>query len=116
MPNLAYVQSFSAVARAGSLAAATKAGASSQATLSRQIAALEAKLNVTLFERRGDGLALTQTGTNLLEHAKKVERSASEFALAASGQEQEVSRTVRLSATIGIASFLSTLCHSKTEH
>ena len=105
MPNLAYVQSFSAVARAGSIAAATKAGASSQATLSRHIAALEANLNVTLFERRGDGLALTSTGTNLFEHAKKVERSASEFALAASGQEQEVSGTVRVSATIGIASF-----------
>ena len=44
LPNLAYVQSFSAVARAGSLAAATKAGASSQATLSRHIAALEANL------------------------------------------------------------------------
>ena len=105
LPNLAYVQSFTAVALAGSLAAATKAGASSQATLSRHIAALEAELNVTLFERRGDGLALTQTGTNLLAHAKKVERSASEFALAASGQEQEVSGTVRVSATIGIASF-----------
>ena len=105
LPNLSYIQSFSAVALAGSLAAATKAGASSQATLSRHIAALEAELNVTLFERRGDGLALTQTGSNLFEHAKSVERSANEFALAAAGQEQDVSGPVRVSATVGIASF-----------
>ena len=105
VPNLAYIQSFSAVALAGSLAAATRAGANSQATLSRHIAALEAELNVTLFERRGDGLELTQTGTNLFEHAKIVERSANEFALAAAGQEQEVSGPVRVSATVGIASF-----------
>ena len=65
LPKLTYIQSFSAVALAGSLAAATKSGASSQATLSRHIAALEAELNVTLFEKRGDGLVLTQTGTNL---------------------------------------------------
>lgn len=105
VPNLAYIQSFSAVALAGSLAAATRAGANSPATLSRHIAALEAELNVTLFERRGDGLELTQTGTNLFEHAKIVERSANEFALAAAGQEQEVSGPVRVSATVGIASF-----------
>ena len=105
LPNLAYIQSFSAVALAGSIAAANKAGAASQATLSRHITALEAELNVTLFERRGDGLTLTQTGTNLFEYAKRFERSASEFALAAAGQEQEVSGPVRVSATIGIASF-----------
>ena len=105
LPKLTYIQSFSAVALAGSLAAATKAGASSQATLSRHIAALEAELNVTLFERRGDGLVLTQTGTNLFGHAEKVKRAASEFTLAAAGQEQEVSGPVRVSATVGIASF-----------
>lgn len=105
LPKLTYIQSFSAVALAGSLAAATKSGASSQATLSRHIAALEAELNVTLFERRGDGLVLTQTGTNLFGHAEKVKRAASEFTLAAAGQEQEVSGPVRVSATVGIASF-----------
>jgi DNA-binding transcriptional LysR family regulator len=104
LPKLNYIQSFSAVALAGSLAAATKAGASSQATLSRHIAALEAELNVTLFERRGSGLVLTQTGTNLFEHAEKVKLAASEFTLAAARQEQEVSGPIRISATIGIAS------------
>ena len=104
LPKLTYIQSFSAVALAGSLAAATKAGGSSQATLSRHIAALEAELNVTLFERRGNGLVLTQTGNNLFEHAEKVKRAASDFTLAAAGQEQEVSGLITISATIGIAS------------
>ena len=105
LPKLSYIQSFSAVAQAGSLAAATKAGASSQATLSRHIAALEAELNVTLFERRGDGLSLTHTGTKLFEHADKVKHAASEFTLAAAGQEQEASGPVRVATTLGIASF-----------
>ena len=51
LPKLAYIRLSSVVALMRSLATATKAGASSQATLSRHIAAIEAELNVTLLER-----------------------------------------------------------------
>lgn len=62
LPKLQLIQSFSQVAEHGSLAAAVKARGGSPATLSRHISTLEADLGVTLFERRGDGLSLTETG------------------------------------------------------
>ena len=101
--NLSHIQSFHAVALAGSLAAAVRAGMGSQATLSRHIASLEEESKVTLFERRGAGFALTQTGERLLEHAENINNAANGFEIAATEQEQGAGGTIRITASRGVA-------------
>jgi DNA-binding transcriptional LysR family regulator len=106
LPRLQLIQSFAAVAEHGSLAATVRAAGGSPATLSRHIAALEAELGITLFERRGDGLALTETGVELLEHARHLTLAAHRFASAAAGRDETVSGTIRITASRGVAGFL----------
>jgi DNA-binding transcriptional LysR family regulator len=106
LPKLQLIQSFFRVADHGSLAATVKAIGGSPATLSRHIAALEAELGVTLFERRGDGLALTETGLALYAHAAEVTEAAHRFVSAAAGHDQTLSGSVRISASKGVAGFL----------
>lgn len=106
LPNLQLIQSFFRVADHGSLAATVKATGGSPATLSRHIAALEAELGVTLFERRGDGLSLTETGLALYAHAAEVTEAAHRFVSAAAGLDQTLFGSVRISASKGVAGFL----------
>ena len=94
------------VVRHGSLSKAARAGGASQPTLSRQIAALEAALGVTLFERRTTGLVPTPTGTELLEHARTMETAASRLELAATGRSALVAGTVRITASEIVATYL----------
>ena len=64
------VKSFLAVAETGSLSAAARRLKASQPTLGRHMAELEGRLGVTLFERLPRGMALTNAGTALLDHAR----------------------------------------------
>jgi DNA-binding transcriptional LysR family regulator len=75
-------------------------------TLSRHITALELDLGVTLFDRRGDGLALTQTGVRLFEHAEDVSKAAARFAVAASGHDDQIAGNVRITASRAVANFM----------
>ena len=61
------IRAFLATAEEGSLGAAARALNSTQPTVGRQVAALEADLGVTLFERSGRTLAITGAGKDLLE-------------------------------------------------
>lgn len=106
LPKLQLIQSFAQVADHGSLAATVKSLGGSSATLSRHIAALEADLGVTLFERRGDGLSLTETGVALYAHAADLTRAAHRFASVAAGREHAIAGTVRIAASRGVAGFL----------
>ena len=63
------LRAFLETAETGSLSAARKLGLT-QPTLSRQVAAIERSMGVTLFERVGKAMALTPTGLGLLEHAR----------------------------------------------
>ena len=65
------VRSFLAVAETGSLSAAARALGSSQPTLGRHVAALEAALGVALFERRRRGLVPTEAARALKPEAQK---------------------------------------------
>jgi DNA-binding transcriptional LysR family regulator len=87
---------FLAVARTGSTLAAGRSLRVSQTTAARRVAALEAELGLTLFERRPGGYRLTPIGEALVEKAESVEASAQAFAEAAASQSREVSGTVRL--------------------
>lgn len=99
-------RAFCATADAGTLSAAARKLGLTQPTMSRQIAALEAGLGVTLFERVGKRLVLTDTGRGLLEHARTMAAAADAMALAAEGKSQDVSGRVVISATDAFAAYL----------
>jgi len=101
---------FGVVADAGSFSAAAKELGISQPTVGRQIAALEASLKITLFERHGKGLVLTSAGVRLCEHVKTMTGSASDFALVAQGESGEVDGDVRISLTELDAFFILPEC------
>jgi DNA-binding transcriptional LysR family regulator len=63
---------FREVAEQGSISGAARRLAYTQSAVSRQVAALEAELDVHLFDRRARGVQLTEHGRCLLEHAESV--------------------------------------------
>lgn len=87
-----------AVADGGSLSAAARALGQTQPTVSRQIAALEHSLGVTMFERTGRSVALTPAGVELLEHVRAMASGANLLSLAASGKSQSIEGLVRITA------------------
>ncbi|WP_019025653.1 LysR family transcriptional regulator [Colwellia piezophila] len=92
-----HIRAFLVTAEEGTLSAAAKALSSTQPTLSRQVHALETELKVTLFERVGQRLVLTDTGLALLEYAREMGASALKFSLAATGKSQQIEGTVIIS-------------------
>lgn len=93
------VRAFLVTAEEGSFSAAARALGLAQPTLGRQVAALEQELNVTLFERAGRSLSLTQSGIELLEQVREMGASANRISLVASGQSQSVEGWVRITAS-----------------
>jgi DNA-binding transcriptional LysR family regulator len=87
---------FLAVARGGSTLSASKSLRVSQTTVARRIAALEAAVGLTLFEKRPAGYALVPAGEDLLAHAKAVEAAADNFDSAAARSTRDLSGTVRI--------------------
>jgi DNA-binding transcriptional LysR family regulator len=98
-------RAFLATADAGSFSAAARALGLTQPTLGRQVAALEAELEVTLFERVGRSLSLTQSGIDLLEHFRAMGEAAERISLAASGQSQAIEGQVRVTASDIVATY-----------
>ncbi|MGR3323766.1 MAG: LysR family transcriptional regulator [Pseudooceanicola sp.] len=92
-------RAFLATAQSGSLSAAARLLGQTQPTLGRQIAALEDRLGVVLFDRVGRGLVLTQAGRDLMVHVRTMEEAASRFSLAATGRSQEVAGDVSVTAS-----------------
>lgn len=102
--NLA--RAFLMTAEAGSLSAAARLMGLTQPTLSRQVAELEVQLGVTLYERIGKRLVLTEAGHGLLEHVRAMSEAADAMALAASGRSQAIEGRVRISATDGYSAYV----------
>lgn len=100
------LRAFLETAQTGSLSAAARKLGLTQPTLSRQVAAIEQRLGVTLFERVGKSMALTTTGLDLLEHARAMGAAADALGLAASGRSQAVGGVVSVSASDAVAAFL----------
>ena len=63
---------FVAAAEAGSMTVAARRSHVAQPSLSQQIRKLEASLGVTLFDRLGRGIALTDAGRALLPRARRI--------------------------------------------
>jgi DNA-binding transcriptional LysR family regulator len=108
MGNLDWNQlkAFLETAETGSLSAAARKLGLTQPTLSRQVAAIEQQMGVTLFERVGKAMALTPTGLDLLEHARAMGAAAEALGLAASGRSLAVGGVVSVSATDMVAAHL----------
>ena len=108
MNNLDWNQlkAFLETAETGSLSAAARKLGLTQPTLSRQVAAIEQFMGVTLFERVGKSMALTPTGLDLLEHARAMGAAADALSLAATGSSQAVRGVVSVSATDVVSSVL----------
>ena len=85
------LKSFHAAAETGSLTAAGQRLQISQSAVSRQIAALESHLGVSLFQRHARGLVLTDAGHTL--HRSTIEMSiAAQGASAALRDQQDVAQ------------------------
>lgn len=100
------LKAFLETAETGSLSAAARKLGLSQPTLSRQVAAIERSMGVTLFERVGKAMALTPTGLDLLEHARAMGLAADALGLAATGRSKAVGGVVTVSATDVVAAYL----------
>ena len=98
-PDWALLRAFLEVAQSGSLSRAALALGSSQPTLSRQMAQLEAQLGHALFERTTRGVRLTETGAALRAPAERMREQAQQFALVAAGRSTTLAGTVRVTAS-----------------
>jgi len=92
-------RAFLVTAEEGSLSAAARALGMTQPTLGRQVTALEQELDVVLFERVGQGLVLTPSGLELIEHVRVMGEAASQISLTASGQSTNLEGTICISAS-----------------
>ncbi len=100
------VRAFLVTAEEGSFSAASRALGLTQPTLGRQVATLEDRLGITLFERLGRSLSLTQSGLELLEHVRAMGEAASRVSLTASGQSQSIEGRVCITATDVMSMYL----------
>ncbi|WP_415920011.1 LysR family transcriptional regulator [Tateyamaria sp. SN6-1] len=103
MSDWSHIQSFAAVAHHGSLSAAARAMHSSQPTLSRHIAQLEADLGARLFDRSRGGMVLTAQGADLLQHADTMADAAAR--IGPMGDAPGLHGTVRITASRVVAHF-----------
>ncbi len=92
-------RAFLVVAEEGSFSAAGRALNMSQPTLGRQIAAFEQELKLTLFERVGKKLVLTDSGQKLYQHVTQMAESANQMLLTALGQDESIAGKVSISLT-----------------
>ena len=100
------VRAFLVTAEEGSFSAAARSLGLTQPTVGRQVAALESELEVTLFERVGSALQLTESGFELLEHARVMGAAATSLSLRARGQTTQVDGTVRITASQLVSAYL----------
>lgn len=98
-PDWHLYRAFLAVMREGSLSGAARAIGTTQPTVGRQIAALEAALGRTLFARSLDGLAPTDAASRLLPAAEAMAAAADTAQRAVSGGLDELRGTVRITAS-----------------
>ncbi len=99
------VRAFLATVEEGTLSGAARALNLTQPTLGRQVTALEESLKITLFERVGKSLVLTQAGLDLLEHVRQMGAAAERISLSAAGHNQDVTGEVRISVSDGFAAY-----------
>ncbi len=98
-PSWHLFRAFLAVVREGSLSNAARVLGTTQPTVGRQVAALEASLSVKLFTRSLDGLLPTEAGLRLVAPAEAMASAAEAAQRSVSGEVDEERGTVRITAS-----------------
>ncbi|MDJ1018256.1 MAG: LysR family transcriptional regulator [Paracoccaceae bacterium] len=93
-----HIRTFHAVASHGSLLAASRHLGLTQPTVGRHIDLLEERLGFTLFTRGREGMRLTDKGSDLVATASEMLGTAADFERVASGLEERIEGTIRISA------------------
>ena len=96
------VQVFLAIARGGTLQAASIGLNLDRTTVARRLAALEKRLGAPLFSRTRTGLSLTSSGQRALDHATRMDAEARSLETEAAATQQ-ISGRVRIAVTEGLA-------------
>lgn len=94
---------FLAVARTGTLSAASRELKVDAGTVSRRVLAMETALGARCFERRPDGYPLTEQGALLLEHAERVEQEIVSLDRAVDAGDKQVSGLVAITAVESVS-------------
>ena len=97
------IRSFLAALDQGSLLGAARVLKTSQPTLGRHIAELEAQWGVVLFERTGRGLVPTATALQLADAARGMEAGALQLTRVLTGAQAQTTGTVRITASQPVA-------------
>lgn len=87
---------FLAIARAGTLAGAARELGVEHTTVGRRLAALESALGVRLFTRGPTGLALTESGADILRSVEAIAEHVAGIERRVAGVDARVAGTVRL--------------------
>jgi DNA-binding transcriptional LysR family regulator len=96
--SLDHIRSFHAVAMHGSLLAASRHLGLTQPTVGRHIDLLEEAIGLSLFTRGREGMLLTEKGADLVATAQEMMGTAADFERAATGLEERIEGTIRISA------------------
>lgn len=105
-----HIRAFLAVAEEGSLSAAARALGKTQPTLSRQINDLETALQSSLFIRGTRETTLTDTGAALFDQVKAMSNAAAQITRIATGRNQTLEGTIRITATDAMVSYVLPKC------
>ncbi|MCA8897355.1 MAG: LysR family transcriptional regulator [Hyphomonas sp.] len=97
-------RSFHAAAEAGSLTSAGERLGISQSAVSRQIAALEEQLGVSLFQRHARGLVLTDSGHTLFRSTMEMAQAAQSANTALRDQQETPQGELTVSAPVAFGS------------
>lgn len=104
--NWNLIPTFLAVLDGGSLSAAARQLGSSQPTVGRRIAELEAELDMVLFSRAARGLVPTDAAHQLAERARDMARAAASMAMFAEGRAETIAGTIRVTASEVVATYI----------
>lgn len=99
-------RAFLVTAEEGSYSKAAKALGMTQPTLGRQVSALEKELGVVLFERLGNHIRLTPSGSELLEQVRLMGDAARGLSLTATGQSNTIVGHICITATEVMAAYV----------
>lgn len=101
-----HLRAFLATAETGSLSAAARRLGLTQPTLGRQVAALESRLGLVLFERAGRTLVLTDAARELLEETRQMGAAAARLARLADGQVNTLDGKIQITASDMMSAFV----------
>jgi DNA-binding transcriptional LysR family regulator len=101
-----WLKCFVLVAEHGSVAAAAQSLETNPATVSRQIASLEAHLGLELFVRSRQGMQVTLQAMQFLEPAQAMYSSMHQLSLGVASKDNALQGLVRISASVTLANFV----------